>query len=278
MKKEIDALGARMKDHEHRTRYFIPKRTYTVIRLDGKAFHTFTRGCVKPFDRMLMTAMQEATLELCKDIQNVKMGYTQSDEITLILTDFDTRDTCQWFDGNLQKISSVSASIVTAAFNKAWQRLSLAAYMEDFKDAVVDHAGLFYAIEQFIAELPTAKFDSRVYTVSEYWEAYNSVLWRQQDASKNSIQMVAQRLYSHAELQGKNTGVLQEMIFQKGQNWNDFPTDCKRGAFVVRSPEGGWMIDQNAPILSQDKDYFFSRVPLMDQPQFDIKEIVDAAD
>ena len=268
-KKVMDALGERMKDHEHRFRYFLPRKAYTIIRCDGKAFHTFTRGCEKPFDRDLMTVMQTTMLELCKQIQTCKMGYTQSDEITLVLTDVDSRDTEAWFDGNLNKILSISAAIATAEFNKAWQAMKLAEYLKDIYDA---HACLSIhetceLIQDFIAKLPLGHFDSRAYSLADPWEVYNSVLWRTQDCTKNSIQMVAQALYPKAErsaLHGKNTAQLHDLIHDKGQNWNDFPTDCKRGSFAIRG-ENGWFVDTEGPILSQDKDYFFSRLPLIAQ-------------
>jgi hypothetical protein len=116
------------------------------------------------------------------------------------------------------------------------------------------------------ALIKSAHFDSRAYTVSEVWEAYNAVLWRQKDASKNSVQMVARALYSHGKLQNKKTPELHDMIVEAGQNWNNYPTDCKRGAFVVRG-ENGWKIDKDGPILSQDKGYFFKFVPQMDSYQ-----------
>lgn len=251
-----DSLGDRMKDHENRTRYFLPKRTFTIIRLDGKSFHTFTRGCQKPFDKTLMECMTRTTLKLCEEIQNCRLGYTQSDEITLVLTDFDNRRTEQWFDGNIQKIVSVSSAIATAEFNKQWLKHKLS--------VMCSHATEHSDVLNLISDITPAYFDSRVYTVSESWEAFNAVLWRQNDASENSIHMVSQSLYPHGELQNKNLSQLQEMIHKKGQNWNDYPTDCKRGTFVVRDGDG-WKIDKDGPILTQDRFYFFSKVPQYDQ-------------
>lgn len=253
-----DALGDRMKKHEYVTRVSLPCRTYTIIRLDGKAFHTFTRGCKKPFDRDLMDCMQATALKLCQDIQNAKFGYTQSDEITLILTDFDERNTSQWFDGNLQKIVSVAAAIATAEFNKQWLKNSVA----DMWSSSVEYPDVVH----FIESTKSAHFDARAFTVSDPWEAYNQCYWRQMDASKNSIQMVARSLYSHKELQNANSAKLQEMIHEKGQNWNDYPIDCRRGAFIIRNLETRrWFVDREGPILSQDRDYFFSHVPLIEQ-------------
>lgn len=269
-----DSLGDRMKAHEDRTRYFLPMRTFTVIRLDGKSFHTFTRGCKKPFDRDLMDCMQFTALKLCEEIQNVKLAYTQSDEITLILTDFDGRTTSPWFGGNLQKMVSVSASIATAEFNKHWGQVATKEFFEELQDDEFDHHGLVEEILKFQLELKSAHFDSRAYTVSEAWEAYNAVYWRQNDASKNSVQMLARSLFPHKELQNAKIPLLHDMIHSKGENWNDQPTDCKRGAFVVYDEGKGWRIDRDAPILSQDKAYFFDKVPLYDQYRPEINEVV----
>jgi len=233
-----DCMGDRMKDYENRTRYFLPRRCYTLIRIDGKAFHTYTRHLDKPFDDGLRTDMQETTKRLCKSIQGCKMGYTQADEITLLLTDFDEMTTDAWFDGNLQKIASVTSSMASAYFNSCR----------------VKRCGI---------DVEPAIFDSRVWTVADPWEAFNTFLWRQIDCTKNSIQMVARSLASHKECQNKNFDQLNELIFQHGKNFNDYPTDCKRGAFVYRKDDG-WFIDKEPPILSQDKSFFFLRVPVME--------------
>lgn len=246
--KKKDELGDRMKMIEHRTRYFLPRRTYTIIRLDGKAFHTFTRGCDKPFDMDLIDTMQKTTLALCKQIMGVKLGFTQSDEITLVLTDFDELKTEAWFGGNLQKICSISASIATAEFNRLWMKK-----MIDKMD---------------IDKIRLAHFDSRVYTTSDPWEVYNQVYWRQLDASKNSIQMVAQSMFSPKDLHGKGFAALNDLIHTKGKNWNDWPTECKRGAFVIKDFQG-WRIDKEAPVLSKDKNYFFSKIPFIPQPDLE---------
>ena len=113
-----DALGSRIKEnYEGRTRYFLPRRTYTIIRLDGKAFHTFTRQFKKPYDLDLMEIMNCTAISLCSQIQGAKFAYVQSDEINILLTDFENLSTDAWFDGNIQKITSISSSIATASFN-----------------------------------------------------------------------------------------------------------------------------------------------------------------
>lgn len=218
-----DELGSRMKEnYENRTRLFLPRRTYTIIRLDGKAFHTFTKGFKRPFDFDLMAIMDATAAELCKSIQGVKFAFTQSDEISLLLTDFESDKTDAWFDGNIQKIVSVSASIATAAFNKA---LLL---------QTVKVTGHNLVTVDFLEQMKVAHFDSRTYTIPDKNEVANYFIWRQQDATRNSIQMGAQALYSHKELNGKNTSILQEMMFQKGINWNDYPSSAKRGRCVIK--------------------------------------------
>jgi tRNA(His) guanylyltransferase len=200
-----DDLGKRMKEnYEMRTRSFLPRRTYTIIRLDGKAFHTYTRGMKRPYDEDLMACMDYTTKMLCKEIQGAVIGYTQSDEISILLTDFDKITTDAWFDGNIQKIVSVSSSIATAHFNQ-WMR------------------------SEFGPSEKLAFFDSRVFVIPDPIEVENYFVWRQKDAVRNSISMHAQSLYSHKELNGKSQSDMHEMIHKKGENWNDLPDGFKRG-------------------------------------------------
>jgi len=218
-----DDLGNRMKEqYENRTRYFLPRRTYTIIRLDGKAFHTFTSGMKRPYDSDLMFVMDQTTLFLCKEIQGVQIAYTQSDEISLLLTDFDKITTDAWFDGNIQKMVSVAASIATAKFNAVFK----------------------YKFDPTNSNL--AFFDARAFTIPDPIEVENYFVWRQKDAVRNSIAMTAQSLYSHSELKGKSSAQQQEMIHDKGQNWNDMPDGFKRGRTFykvpVESPESDGMI------------------------------------
>lgn len=269
-----DELGERMKsNYEDRTRFYLPRRTYTVIRLDGKAFHTFTKGFKRPFDLDLMKMMDDTAIELCESIQGVKMAFVQSDEITLVLTDFESAQTDAWFDGNIQKMASISASIATAAFNQkitdAWITAVDEGKHVDMKDKLFKKTG----------NIKRAIFDSRVFSISDLNEVVNNLIWRQQDATRNSIQMAAQSMYSHKELNQKNTSELQEMIFQKGTNWNDYPVGFKRGRIILKEksemvrvkfsvPEQTvervkWGVFE-PPIFTQDKNYILSRLPRID--------------
>ncbi len=215
-----DQLGDRMKSYyEDRTRNFLPRRTFTIIRIDGKAFHTYTRGLTRPFDQGLIDDMNETTKYLCENIQGAKFGYVQSDEISLLLTDFEKVTTDAWFDGNIQKMASISASMATAKFNE----LRMLRFINEIKLNGVSNVNQSSAL-----------FDSRVFTIPAEEEVINYFIWRQQDATRNSISSVAQSLYSHKELNGKSTDEMQEMIFQKGQNWNDYPIGQKRGRAVAK--------------------------------------------
>lgn len=233
-----DDLGDRMKKrYENRTRYYLPRRTYTLLRIDGKSFHTYTKGFKRPFDEDLMDAMNITGEILCHHLSGSQFAYIQSDEISILLTDFDKPATEAWFDGNVQKITSVSASIATAAFNT-------------------------YIGQTEIGKTKKAAFfDSRVFTIPDSVEVENYFIWRQKDWTRNSITAVAQSLYSHRELHGKNTSEMQEMIFQKGQNWNNLTIPEKRGRIVRKGNDGKWFTDNEIPIFTQQRDYLSNMIP-----------------
>jgi tRNA(His) 5'-end guanylyltransferase len=215
-----DALGDRMKSfYEDRTRIKLPRRTYTIIRIDGKAFSNYTKGLERPFDQGLIEDMNATTAYLCKNIQGAKFGYAQSDEISLVLTDFDDLGTHAWFDNNLQKMVSVAASMATSEFN----RLRL---MRDSKEGALNMRELHLFL--------MAEFDARAFQIPFIDEVCNYFIWRQQDAVRNSISSVAQSLYSTKELHGVKTSGMQELIFQKGINWNDYDFRKKRGGIISK--------------------------------------------
>ena len=225
-----DDLGDRMKfNYENRTRYYLPRRTNTIIRIDGKAFHTFTRNLKKPFDNVLIDAMNYATIKLCENIQGSVLGYTQSDEISILLQDYKKITTDAWFDGNIQKITSISASMCTAYFN------------DFFKSKIdTDKWGIF---------------DSRAFVIPDIIEVENYFIFRQKDCVRNSISMVAQSLYSHKELNKKSQRDIQEMIFQKGENWNDEHSWVKRGRFIIKD-NNGWNIQSKTIDILKNREEF----------------------
>ena len=210
-------------NYENRTRILLPRRTYTVIRVDGKAFHTYTRGLKRPFDDGLMEDMDNTAIYLCQNIQGAKFAFVQSDEISVLVTDFDKLDTDAWFDGNIQKIVSVSASMATSKFNQLRMlRYSRNRFTEDGENRLnLETAVQFDNWLLELAKLKLAEFDARTFTIPMDVEVENYFIWRQQDTVRNSISSVAQSLYSAKQLNGKNTSQLQDMIHEKGQNWND---------------------------------------------------------
>lgn len=267
-----DDLGQRMKSYyENVYRFGLTRRTPVAIRIDGKAFHTFTRGFQKPFDPVLMAAMQRTMKYLCENIQGCKFGYTQSDEITLILTDYDTLTTDAWFGYELQKMCSIAASMATMAFNKffneevdMWGRKTFEYFWDEggydpekisFAQSDMD---LVDAYDKALRK--GAMFDARVFNIPKE-EVTNLVYWRQLDAARNSVQMVGQANFSHKELQNKSCNMIQEMLMtEKEINWNDFPTHLKRGSCCVKTPSG-WHIDKEIPMFrGEGREYIDSLI------------------
>lgn len=261
-----DTLGDRMKTYENVNRNYLTRRVPVIIRLDGRSFHTFTRGFKKPFDDILVKSMQETMKYLCENIQGCVLGYTQSDEITLVLVDYQDRNTSAWFDNNIQKMASISASMATMAFNKAFAH-NIAFQSKRLYTEYVSNNDANYIETLEKAMYKGAMFDSRVFNIPKE-EVVNCLIWRQQDATRNSIQSVGQANFSHKQLHGKNCNDIQDMLMlEKGINWNDYPATLKRGSCCIKKPfkinEGTeqetirnkWVIDNEIPIFTQDRDY-----------------------
>lgn len=226
-----DDLGVRMKTfYEQIPKTKLMRRCPVAIRIDGKAFHTFTRGFQKPFDEVLIKSMQETMKYLCENIQGCVLGYMQSDEITLILVDYKKLTSSAWFDYEVQKICSIAASMATMAFNKFF-RNNVGDYLyENYDDQYL--ADYIKTLQNAIDK--GAMFDARCFNIPKE-EVTNLVYWRQLDASRSSIQMVGQANFSHKELQNKSCNDIQDMLMtQKGINWNDLPTYQKRGSCCVK--------------------------------------------
>lgn len=244
----------RMKKYEYVTRTYLTTRTPVIIRIDGKAFHTFTRGFTRPFDEIMSNAMQDTMKYLCENIQGCVFGYTQSDEITLVLVDYKKIDTSAWFDYNIQKCTSIAASMATLAFNKFFRErneswgfnVSMSDRSESEFDVYERH---YLAINQ-----KGAMFDARIFNIPKE-EVTNNIYWRQQDATRNSIQMLGRTYFSDKQMHKKNTSQIQDMLMlEKGVNWNDIPTRFKRGSSCVRkvnsqTGRSEWIIDNEMPIL-----------------------------
>lgn len=261
-----DALGDRMKKYEYVSRTYLTPRTPVIIRLDGKAFHTFTRGFNKPFDMVLVKTMQETMKFLCENIQGCVLGYTQSDEITLVLVDYKKINSCAWFDYNIQKCASVAASMATMAFNKFfeknvndWISKNTPTFHEAWSN--LEDEKLYHTYLKAFDK--GAMFDARVFNIPKE-EVTNCILWRQNDATRNSIEMVGHANFSQNQLHKKSCNEIQDMLMlQRGINWNDFPTTLKRGScckrIVVSEPDetefktrSRWVIDNEIPIFKGD--------------------------
>lgn len=197
-------LADRIKRYERASSYQLTPNSCVFIRVDGRAFHTFTRHCKKPFDHPLMNSMMKAGVETSRDMQGFKLAYTQSDECTFLITDFDTTSTQGWFDYDLSKLVSLSASLFTAHFNRIY------------------HSGE-----------GRATFDSRAFVVPVD-DAPNVFVWRQQDWERNSLQMLARAHFSHKQCDHKNRSQLHDMLMlEHGINWATDLTDAeKNGTFI----------------------------------------------
>lgn len=250
-------LSDRMKDYyENAYRFSLTRRMPVIIRLDSRAGHTFTKSLNKPFDNVFTMAMQDTMKYLCENIQGCVIGYTQSDEITLCLVDYNTLETDAWFSYNLNKIVSLSASMATFAFNRYFARdakrvltkMSLSAGVNKFE--VDTYSGVLARCTE-----KGLMFDSRAFNIPKE-EVCNCFLWRQLDATRNSIQAVGQAYFSCSELHGKNTDEVQDMLMtQKGINWNDFATELRRGSCCIKN-ESGWVIDNEIPCFTgEGRDY-----------------------
>jgi tRNA(His) 5'-end guanylyltransferase len=261
-----DSLGDRMKEYESVPRTSLLPHVPVMMRLDGKAFHTFTRSLRKPYDVAFHKCMWQAAKALCEQVQGCKLAYVQSDEISLLLTDWDDLTTQPWFGYGTQKMCSIAAAICTAAFNKAMTT-------------------------EGIKTDSWALFDCRVWNVPDH-EVENVFIWRQQDAIRNSIQMLAQANFSHKRLQGLDCTTLQEILkTEKNIDWSMTPTPQQRGVCLTRvlstttvaealgpdklvslgtkikDPEAmvtraTWEVDLDIPVFTSDREYITQRLPM----------------
>jgi tRNA(His) 5'-end guanylyltransferase len=240
-----DSLGDRMKSYEDAYRISLPIRMPLIIRIDGKAFHSYTKGCQRPVDNNLLNCMNETAAYLCKNIQNVQLAYVQSDEISLLLVNYKELDSQSWFDNNLQKIVSISSALASSYFTSISDKI--------------------------FGKIKLAQFDARAFVLPKE-DVCNYFLWRQQDATRNSVQMLARSLYSHKECDNKNNSELQELCWQKGINWNDCPAFQKRGRCLIKTfkpktvenpktlekitvDRSEWTVDNEIPVFSQNRMY-----------------------
>lgn len=271
-------LAERMKGYEKRNRYYLQRRMPVILRLDMRAGHSFTKGFERPFDGVFIKTIQETAKYLCENIQNCKLSYQQSDEITLLLVDYEKINTDCFFEYRVDKLCSIAASMATMKFNQVFKKLS---YRESENLEIICRKNPYLENRDYLTKISNvhtnsaekgAMFDCRCFNIPKE-EVTNCIYWRQLDATRNSIQMVGQANFSHKELQNKSCNDIQDMLMtQKDINWNDFPTYQKRGSCCVRNymisepygnrmldknaGENEWIIDKNIPIFKgEDRKY-----------------------
>jgi len=274
-----DDLGVRMKTfYEQIPKTKLMRRCPVAIRIDGKAFHTFTRGFHKPFDEVLIKSMQGTMKYLCENIQGCVLGYTQSDEITLILVDYKKLTSSAFFNYEVQKLCSIAASMATMAFNRIFAEKVKEFIYNDGENYENNSEEYRLCSVYKNAVIKGAMFDARCFNIPKE-EVTNLCYWRQDDASRNSIQMVGQANFSHKELHKKSRNDIQDMLMtQKG--WNDFPTYQKRGSCCVKNKiiiesdgvmataqlrdtsrsENEWIIDTDIPIFKGEGREYIDRL------------------
>lgn len=241
-------LANRMKYYEKRNRYYLQRKIPVIVRLDMRSGHSFTKGFNRPFDEVFIKTMQQTAKYLCENTQNCKFSYQQSDEITLVLIDYDKLNTDSFFNYRADKVCSITASMATMAFNKFFADNVDSTYDEEFHSLGLDNRSnfknstecneTFESLEKrydtYYKKINKAMFDSRCFNIPKK-EVANLLYWRQLDASRNSIQMVGQANFSHNELQNKLCNDIQDMLMtQKGINWNDLPIYQKRGSCCIK--------------------------------------------
>ena len=282
-----DTLGDRMKGHEENAIRHDGETGQgpVVIRLDGCAFHTWTKKMKlkTPFDDVFIGIMQDTMMHLCKSIPSCVFGYCQSDEISLCLRNDMSDKTEPWFENRIQKICSVTASMAAGIFNRLVDKRIIHDHinpsqtitqeqLEELRkqldmsmlnpDWTIIQNGDYSELHCF----DLACFDSRVLFMPDLEEAINHFIWRQNDCMRNSVQSMAQSLYSQKHLQNKGTEELKQMISDKGMSWNEIPLHHQRGSFCIRTiartecrgcmmDRRTWIIDKEPPIISKNKQY-----------------------
>lgn len=257
---EKDSLGTRMKMLESKSAYRLETKKPVIARIDGKAFHSFTKGMDRPWDIDLQQSMAATAKYLCENIQGAKLAYTQSDEISILLTDYERSTTQAWFDYKLQKMSSVAASFATSSF--------MIEIMKRFPDRI----GSFSSKDRLPA------FDARFFNLEKN-EVCNYFWWRQQDAIRNSIQMLTRTHFSHSECKNKNQNELKEMLLSKNISWDDQDHFSKYGTCIIEKTISEdvsfeikgekrqltvdrcyWSVDLNIPLFKTDRAYINGRL------------------
>lgn len=227
----LKVLGNRMKQYERVSNNKLTRRTPVIVRVDGRSFHTFTRGFDKPFDMRFINVMQMVAKDLMELSGNCVFAYVQSDEISILLKDWNKLESEPFFDNKIQKITSIFAAAATSSFINNW----------------------FLSGNYKPKDLVDIQFDARCFNLPKE-EVCNYFIWRQQDWTRNSVQMLGRSKFSQKEMHGKSCPEIQEMLWSKFDiNWDKLDVYLKRGTFLFRTKEV--VIDYSGPILTKDRDY-----------------------
>ena len=255
-------IAKRMKSYEAAYSYNLPIRTPCIIRLDGRAFKNFTKGFKLPFDNLLKYCMIEAAKKLCQNIQNTQLAYTQSDEITLLLVERG-ENSQNWFDKNIVKMTSISASMCTNGFNEALYTALMSGFFVNPFTNEIEYLTSNEYIDKIGQKLFKAEFDSRAFCLPEF-EVVNEFIFRQRDAIRNSIQQVAYNVFSNKEVQNVKTNELIEKLKnEKNIDYYKYPACYQRGVCVYKETlklendavRTRWTVDANIPRFEEEKTY-----------------------
>lgn len=237
-----DQLGSRMKGYESRNQYYLQKRIPVVIRVDGRAFHTFTKHLNRPFDNIFMNSMIQTMETMAGDIQNCIFAYQQSDEITFILKDYAQLNTAAWFEYRTDKLCSISASMATFYFNKFFR--------ENAERMIWTNPNDEYSTILTRAINSPAMFDARCFNIPRE-EVVNLIYWRQLDAVRNSIQACGQAHFSHKQLMNKSCKDIKEMLEEIDCSWEKLPIFKQRGTCCTRD-DRQWVTNYSMPLLVKE--------------------------
>ncbi len=264
-----DELGKRMKAYEDECNRKLVKKLPVIIRIDGIAFHTFTKTLEKPFDDLLIDSMQETMRYLCKNIGGCVLGYCQSDEISLLLQDYKNEETQAWFEYRINKLCSVTASMATFAFNRAFENKTTEIY-----DYELTHGNIGDERINVLAECceKGALFDARAFTLP-FNEVTNYFYWREADAMRNSVEMVGHANFSAKQLHKVNNDGIKKMLLEKGIDYDKTPVYKQRGACCIKTKMPSfsqdnkpimrtvWVVDIDIPIFKGDgREYIESKI------------------
>ena len=261
-----DRIGERMKNYESISQNYLMRRTPVIIRVDGKAFHSFCKNLTKPFDNIFQQAMQQTMKRMCENMQNCIYAYQQSDEISFCLIDYETLETDAWFSYRTDKLCSVTAAMATLYFNQEFRRLSELEIFEWHHSLVPQSIEIQEEVNKYHRHLKECIqnggiFDARCFNIPKE-EVTNYFYWRELDAMRNSVLSLGQSRYSHRQLHGASCQVIKEMLRQDNYPWEYLPIYLQRGTSCLKT-DNGWELDFNMPVLKEEGRAYIDNLVLI---------------